>query len=114
MEIARGDLVTVDLDPVKGSEQGRQRPCLVIQNDTGNKHSPATIVAAITSKYGKVYPVNVELEAGYTGLDQDSVVLLNQIRTVSIKHRVDQKIGELSDRKMEEVDRALEISLGLE
>ncbi len=110
----RGDLVTVDLDPVKGSEQGRKRPGLVIQNDKGNRNSPTTIVAAVTSSYDRVYPFTVEVEPDKnTGLEKGSAVLLNQIRTVSIEHRIGEKIGELSEDKLEEVDRAIRISLGL-
>jgi len=114
LEIKRGDIVLVDLDPTKGSEQGKTRPALVIQNDIGNKYSPTTIVAPLTSSYGKVYPVNVEIKAGEAGLKKDSVVLLNQIVTVDIKARIMKKVGKLSEDKMREVDKAIEISLGLD
>ena len=113
MKLSRGDLVLVDLDPTKGSEQGKRRPGVVIQNNTGNKHSPITIVAPVTSKYERLYPVNVEIKASESSLEKDSAVLLNQIRAVSIKHRVEEKIGSLERNKMEEVDDALEVSLGL-
>lgn len=113
MKVRRGDIVLVDLDPVKGSEQGRTRPAVVIQNDVGNKHSPTTIVAPLTSSYRKVYPVNVEVESGENGLERDSIILLNQIVTVDIKSRVLKKLGKLSPEKMKKVDSAIEISLGL-
>lgn len=113
MQVKRGDVILVNLDPTLGSEQGKTRPALVIQNDTGNRYSPTTIVAPITSSYDKTYPVNVELEKGEAGLEKDSVVLLNQIRTVSIKHRVQKKLGRLPGKKMEKMDGAIEISLGL-
>ncbi|KXA88526.1 hypothetical protein AKJ40_03475 [candidate division MSBL1 archaeon SCGC-AAA259M10] len=113
MKVRRGDIVLVDLDPVKGSEQGRTRPAVVIQNDVGNKHSPTTIVAPLTSSYRKVYPVNIEVESGENGLERDSIILLNQIVTVDIKSRVLKKLGKLSPEKMKKVDSAIEISLGL-
>lgn len=110
----RGDIVLVDLDPKKGSEQGKTRPALVIQNDTGNEFSPTTIVAPLTSSYEKVYPVNVEVKHEGTDLEKDSVVLLNQIATVDIEARIIKKFGSLSAEKMREVDKAIKISLGLD
>ncbi len=109
----RGDIVLVDLDPTKGSEQGKTRPALVIQNDIGNKYSPTTIAAPLTSSYEKVYPVNVEIKAGESGVKKDSIVLLNQIVTLDIEIRIIKKLGRLSEDKMKEVDKAIEISLGL-
>lgn len=103
----------VQLDPVRGSEQGKTRPCVVIQNDVGNEHSPVTIIACMTSNVGrKEYPTNVYTSALETGLNCDSVVLLNQIRTVD-KTRLRRKIGEIPESKMLEIDEALKISLGL-
>ena len=113
MNVKRGDIIETDLEPVKGSEQGKRRPSLVIQNDTGNKHSPTTIVAPITSRYDKIYPTNVELSRERNPLEKDSVVLLNQIRTVSKQHRLKNKLGQINRRKLEQVDKAIKISLGL-
>ncbi|MCJ7450777.1 MAG: type II toxin-antitoxin system PemK/MazF family toxin [Candidatus Nanohaloarchaeota archaeon QJJ-9] len=114
MDIKRGDIVVVDLNPTKGSEQGKIRPSVVLQNDVGNRHSPTTIVAPLTSSYDKVYPVNVEVKAEDTGLEKDSVILLNQIVTVDKEERIRNKIGTIPSEKEEEMDRALKISLGLE
>ncbi|KXB05512.1 hypothetical protein AKJ49_00635 [candidate division MSBL1 archaeon SCGC-AAA382A03] len=113
MKVRRGDIVLVDLDPVKGSEQGKTRPAVVIQNNVGNKHSPTTIVAPLTSSYRKVYPVNVEVESGENGLVKDSIILLNQIVTVDIESRVLKKLGKLSPERMKKVDSAIKISLAL-
>ncbi|MGM0511001.1 MAG: type II toxin-antitoxin system PemK/MazF family toxin [Thermoplasmatota archaeon] len=113
MEVKRGYIVLVDLDPTKGSEQGKTRPALVIQNDIGNKYSPTTIVAPLTSSYQKIYPMNVEVKSDDTNLQKDSVILLNQIVTVDIEARIIKKLGTLSKSKMKEVDKAIEVSLGL-
>ena len=113
--IRRGDIFRVTLDPVKGSEQGKTRPCVVIQNNIGNDRSPVTIIACITSAKGgeKNYPFTVPIRASKaTGLDVDSIVLLNQIRTVD-KGRLIRKIGQIPKTKMQEVDQALMISLAL-
>jgi len=111
--ICRGDIFLVDLDPVKGSEQGKTRPCVVIQNDLGNQYSPVTIIACITSKIERrAYPTNVYISSKETGLDFDSLVILNQIRTVD-KSRLIKKVGSIPEAKMLEVDVALKISLGL-
>lgn len=113
VDIRRGDLVIADLSPVVGSEQGGQRPVLVIQNDVGNRYSPTLIVAAVTSQIEKSkLPTHVELKAGSFGLIRNSVVLLEQIRTID-KRRVQQKLGRLDQERMESVDEALAISLGL-
>ena len=114
MEVERGDVVLVDLDPTKGSEQGKTRPALVIQNDVGNEYSPTTIVAPLTTSYDKVYPVNVEIKANESDLDKDAVVLLNQIVTVDIEERIIKKLTTLNQEKMQEVDKAIRISLGLD
>jgi len=108
----RGDIFTVDFEPVRGHEQGKVRPALVIQNDIGNQYSPTTIVAAITSGERARYDVNVEIKAPEGGLIRDSLVLLNQIRTVD-KPRLGRCWGHLSEETMVRVDEALKISVGL-
>lgn len=113
LEIKRGDIFYADLAPHIGSEQGGIRPVLVIQNDIGNKYSPTVIVAAITSQIGKAkFPTHVEIRAGEFGLSRDSVILLEQIRTID-KVRLKNKVGKLSDEVMEKVNQAILISLGL-
>ena len=114
MIIKRGDVLLVDLEPVKGSEQGRIRPCLVIQNDVGNASSSVTIVAAISSRTEKGYSFTVLASAGEGGLSVDSLVLLNQFRTISIADRVLRKMGSLKPSTMQRVDAALKESLGLD
>lgn len=110
--IKRGELYYADLSPVVGSEQGGIRPVLVVQNDVGNKYSPTVIAAAVTSKINKAkLPTHIELNAVEYGLSKDSVVLLEQIRTLD-KRRLKERIGELSPTKMIMVDDALLISLG--
>ena len=112
MEIKRGELYYADLSPVVGSEQGGVRPILIVQNDTGNKYSPTIIAAAITSQLNKAkLPTHIELSANEFGLLKDSVILLEQIRTLD-KRRIKEKIGELSPLKMQKVNTALLISLG--
>ncbi len=113
MTIKRGDVLFVDLEPVKGSEQGKTRPCLVIQNDVGNQVSPITIVASITSKTEREYPFTVQVLKGDGGLPKDSTILCNQLRTVSINERVIKKIGSLKPETMKKVDEALKTSLSL-
>jgi len=109
----RGDVYLADLSPVTGSEQGGTRPVVIIQNDTGNRYSPTVIVAAITSKINKAkIPTHVEIEAAKYKLDRDSVILLEQIRTID-KKRLKEKLTYLSDAKMKEVDIAIAISLNL-
>ncbi|MDK2992737.1 MAG: mRNA interferase MazF [Clostridiales bacterium] len=113
MIIKRGDLFYADLSPVVGSEQGGVRPVLVVQNDIGNKYSPTVIVAAITSQINKAkLPTHVEINASDYGLPKDSVILLEQIRTID-KKRLREKIGYLSAETMKKVDEALQISFGL-
>ena len=110
--IRRGDIFTVDLEPVRGSEQGKVRPALVIQNDVGNQYSPTVIVAAITTGSHTQFDVNVLIKAPEGGLRNDSLVLLNQIRTVD-KTRLSRHWGRLSAQTMERGDEAIKISLGL-
>lgn len=113
VEIRRGDLVVADLSPVVGSEQGGERPVLVIQNDVGNRFSPTVIVAAVTSQIEKSkLPTHVELSAREFGLTRNSVVLLEQVRTID-KRRIQKKLGRLDAKTMELVDDALAISVGL-
>lgn len=112
--IKRGELYYADLSPVVGSEQGGVRPILIVQNDTGNKYSPTIIAAAVTSKLDKAkLPTHIELSAKEFGLPKDSVILLEQIRTLD-KKRLKERIGELSSSKMQKVNVALLISLGFE
>lgn len=113
MDVKRGFVFYADLSPVVGSEQGGFRPVLVIQNNVGNKYSPTVIVAAITSHIEKAkLPTHVELSAKEHGLEKDSVILLEQVRTID-KQRLQQKITELDEKVMAKVDEALKISLGL-
>ncbi len=113
MQVRRGDIFYADLSPVIGSEQGGVRPVLVLQNDIGNKYSPTTIVSAITSQINKAkLPTHVEINATEYGLNKDSVVLLEQVRTID-KRRFREKIGHFSDEMMEKVDEAIKISFGL-
>lgn len=113
MILKRGDVFYADLSPVVGSEQGGVRPVLIVQNDIGNKYSPTVIVAAITSQINKAkLPTHIELESDEYGLNKDSVVLLEQIRTID-KKRLKERIGHLDDKKMHYVNTALIISLGL-
>ena len=110
--IKRGDIYYANLSPVVGSEQGGVRPVLIVQNDVGNKYSPTVIVAAITSKINKAkLPTHIELNAHTYGLEKDSVILLEQIRTLD-KARLLEKIGNATE-KFNEIDYALAISLGL-
>ncbi|MCM8900984.1 type II toxin-antitoxin system PemK/MazF family toxin [Caldicoprobacter algeriensis] len=113
MIVRRGEIYYADLSPVVGSEQGGVRPVLIVQNDIGNKYSPTVIVAAITSQINKAkLPTHVELSASEYGLPKDSVILLEQIRTID-KKRLREKICTLSSEVMEKVNEALQISLGL-
>lgn len=113
MEIRRGDVFLVDFNPARGSEQAGFRPALVIQNNVGNKYSPTTIVAAITTSIQKDFPFVVKLEAGEGGLEKRSAVNTAQILTID-KSRLAKKLGTLSPGRMLQVDKALKISLGLE
>ena len=110
----RGDVYYADLRPVIGSEQGGVRPVLIIQNDVGNKHSPTVIIAAITSKMNKAkLPTHIPLHADTSGLSKDSVVLLEQVRTID-KRRLKEKMGTVDARSMNAIDNAISISLGLQ
>ena len=109
----RGDIYYADLSPVVGSEQGGVRPVLIVQNDTGNKHSPTVIAAAITSQTGKArLPTHIELNAQSVGLSRDSVILLEQVRTID-KSRLRERMGKLDDTTMTKVDNAIAVSFGL-
>jgi len=111
--IKRGDIFYADLSPVIGSEQGGVRPVLIVQNDVGNKYSPTVIASAITSQINKAkLPTHIELKANEYGLQKDSVILLEQIRTID-KRRLKEKIGHLDDELMQKVNEALAISFGL-
>lgn len=111
--IKRGDIYYADLSPVVGSEQGGTRPVLIIQNDIGNQYSPTTIVAAITGQVSKAkLPTHVELECEICGLEKDSIVLAEQIRTID-KRRLKEKVSTLDENIMNKVNEALDISLGL-
>ncbi|UOF92125.1 type II toxin-antitoxin system PemK/MazF family toxin [Fodinisporobacter ferrooxydans] len=113
MNVKRGDIFFADLSPVIGSEQGGFRPVLIIQNDIGNRFSPTVVVAAITAQIQKAkLPTHVEIDAKSYGLDRDSVILLEQIRTID-KQRLTDKITHLDEELMTRVNEALQISLGL-
>ena len=113
MLVKRGDIFYADLSPVIGSEQGGIRPVIIMQNDIGNRYSPTVIVAAITSQINKAkLPTHVEISSEEYGLNRDSVVLLEQIRTLD-KRRLKEKIGHMTDSDMEKVNKALLISLSL-
>lgn len=113
MAIKRGDVFFADLSPVVGSEQGGTRPVLVIQNDIGNRFSPTVIVAAITAQIQKAkLPTHVEITAARHAFERDSVILLEQVRTID-KSRLTDKITHLDDALMKQVDEALQVSFGL-
>ncbi len=114
LPIRRGDIYYADLSPVVGSEQGGIRPVLIVQNDVGNKHSPTVIAAAITSKINKNrLPTHIEVDAQNYGLARDSIILLEQIRTLD-KRRLKERMGHLDRDAMDKVDRAISISFGLD
>lgn len=111
--IRRGDIYYADLSPVVGSEQGGLRPVLIIQNDIGNRYSPTVIAAAITSRLSKAHlPTHIDIYAEQVGLAKDSVILLEQIRTLD-KRRLREKMGHLDSIMMDEVNTAIAISFGL-
>lgn len=113
MNVRRGDIYYADLSPVIGSEQGGIRPVLIVQNDVGNRFSPTVIAAAITSQKDKArLPTHIQLQSTGSGLARDSIVLLEQIRTLD-KRRLKEHMGRLDDQSMNRVDQALEISFGL-
>lgn len=113
MNIKRGDIFYADLSPVIGSEQGGLRPVLIVQNDVGNRYSPTVIAAAITSKLTKAkLPTHIDICGPEAGLSKDSVVLLEQIRTID-KKRLKEKMGHLDEVTMDSVDNAIQISFGI-
>ena len=113
MEVHRGEVFYADLSPVVGSEQGGVRPVLIVQNEIGNRHSPTVIAAAITSRLDKArLPTHINIRAADTGLAKDSVVLLEQIRTLD-KHRLRERAGQITPEDQRRVDQALDVSLGL-
>ena len=114
MSIKKGDLYFADLSPVVGSEQGGIRPVLVVQNDVGNKYSPTIIVAAVTSRRNKAdLPTHVEIAADGNGLSKNSVILLEQLRTID-KTRLKERIGTIDRNRLPEVNEALSVSLGID
>lgn len=113
MSIYRGEIYYADLSPVVGSEQGGVRPVLIVQNDVGNKHSPTVIAAAITSQREKNrLPTHIEIDSSSCGLAKDSVVLLEQIRTID-KQRLKERMGVLDQTSMDRINNALQVSFGL-
>lgn len=111
--VKRGEIYYADLSPVVGSEQGGMRPVLIVQNDVGNKHSPTVIAAAITSQQNKArLPTHIEISARSYGLSKDSVVLLEQVRTLD-KRRLRERMGALDEDVMHQVDNAIVVSFGL-
>lgn len=113
MNIRRGDIYYADLSPVIGSEQGGLRPVLIVQNDVGNRYSPTVIAAAITSKMSKTkLPTHIDVPGEDAGLAKDSIILLEQIRTID-KKRLKEKMGHLDDETMNSVNNAIEVSFGL-
>ena len=110
--IRRGDIFSVDFEPIRGAEQGKIRPALVIQNDIGNHYSPTIIVAAITTGNYSRFDVNVLIKAPEAGLANDSIILLNQIRTID-RIRLGRHWGRVSPQTLAQVDEAIKISLGL-
>ena len=113
MSVKRGDIFYADLSPVVGSEQGGLRPVLIVQNDVGNRYSPTVIAAAITSKTSKTHlPTHIDIQATQVGLAKDSVVLLEQIRTID-KRRLREHMGHLGEQQMAMVDDAIAVSFGL-
>lgn len=113
MNIKRGDIYYADLSPVVGSEQGGIRPVLIVQNDVGNRYSPTVIAAAITSRRTKTnLPTHIPIEAQGCGLSKDSIVLLEQVRTLD-KRRLREKMGSVDVQAMKEINRALSVSFGL-
>ena len=114
MTIRRGDIFYADLSPVVGSEQGGVRPVLIVQNDVGNRYSPTVIAAAITSKLGKAkLPTHIDVYADRVGLARDSVILLEQIRTLD-KRRLRERMGRVDGELMERIDAAIAVSFGLQ
>ena len=114
MSVKRGEIYYADLSPVVGSEQGGIRPVLIVQNDVGNKYSPTIIAAAVTSQINKAkMPTHIEISAETYGLVKDSVILMEQIRTID-KKRLKEKIGHADEELMQRVNKALSVSFALE
>lgn len=114
MQIKKGDVYYADLTPVIGCEQGGVRPVVIIQNNVGNRYSPTVIVAAVTSRTGKhQLPTHIKLESSFPGLHRDSMILLEQVRTID-RSRLREYIGRLGEMTMQGVDQAIAISFGLE
>lgn len=114
MHVRRGDIVIVEVNPTEGSEQRGTRPCLVVQNDIGNQNAPTTIVVPFTTSYDdRLYPFEVLVDAAECPLEEDSVAICSQLRTVSIEHRIVDNIGSIPESRMADVETALEYSLGL-
>ncbi len=112
MKVKRGDIFYADLNPVIGSEQDGIRPVLIIQNDIGNKYSPTVIALAITTKFKNNIPTHIPIKAGESGLEKDSVILVEQVRTLD-KTRLKEKIGVIDDKTLEKVKEALKLSLSI-
>jgi mRNA interferase MazF len=113
MTVKRGDIYYADLSPVVGSEQGGIRPVLIVQNDVGNKYSPTVIAAAITSQQDKTkLPTHIKVDASLSGLAKNSIVLLEQVRTID-KQRLKEKMGSLDVGSMDKINQALSVSFGL-
>lgn len=113
MLVRRGEIYYADLSPVVGSEQGGIRPVLIVQNDVGNRHSPTVIAAAITSRREKAkLPTHIDVQAATCGLTKDSIVLLEQIRTLD-KRRLREHMGKVDEKAMKKVDNAIAVSFGL-
>jgi mRNA interferase MazF len=114
LQVRRGDVVVVELDPTRGSEQRGTRPCLVVQNDVGNENAPTTIVAPFTTSFGDDrYPFEVFVPSADSPLREDSVALCNQLRTVAIEHRIRENLGSIPRDTLDDLDTALKYSLGL-
>lgn len=111
-EIMRGDIYYADLSPVIGSEQGGIRPVLIVQNNIGNKYSPTVIIAVLTSKTKRKLPTHISINSGEGNITKDSIVLLEQIRTID-KFRLQKYVGSVTQETMNQVDRAMLVSLGL-
>ena len=112
MDIFKGDVVSVDLEPIRGSETGKIRPCLIVQNNINNEHSPTTIIVVITGRdrFKKKYPTHVWIDKGEGGLTKDSVIQCEQIRTID-KRRITRKLGSVNKDCLQKVEEAIKISL---
>ena len=112
MDIFKGDIVYVDLEPIRGSETGKIRPCLIVQNNINNEHSPTTIIVVITGRdrFKKKYPTHVWIDKGEGGLTKDSVIQCEQIRTID-KRRITRKLGSVDSNCLQEVEEAIKITL---